>query len=349
MVSLMLGETGFFQKLNTAFPNAVTAFFAYQFQHSDWHGLRYWDVILPGFMLIAGTSLAYSYKRQKELGYTWGDSFRKTLKRSFWLLFWGILIYSVRDGHLNWQLSNVLTQLAFTTLITFLVINKPTVVQFAVSVFCLVLPEILSRAIQVPGFDQPFVEFHNFGAFINKSIGIDVDSLHKTTTINFIASSAHTIWGLMVGQLLMTNKPVLKKVYLMMIGGVIAIITGVVMDVFNVTPILKWISTSSFVMVTGGITLMVFAASYYLIDGLKRKNNLSFFTIVGMNSIFIYLFFIFIGDKWLNGWMETLVSGLLAFAKVPVAAGVAFSCLIVFALEWYLCYFLYKKKLFFKL
>jgi predicted acyltransferase len=345
----MLGETGFFQKLNTAFPNAVTAFFAYHFQHSEWHGLRYWDVILPGFMLIAGTSLAYSFKRQKELGYSWSDSFRKTLKRSFWLLFWGILIYSVRDGHLNWQLSNVLTQLAFTTFITFLMINRPATIQFGVSVACLVLPEILYRTILIPGFDQPFVEFHNFGSFINKTIGIDVDSAHKTATINFIASTAHTIWGMMIGQLLMTNKPVKKKVSVILTAGVIAIILGVAMDVLNVTPILKWISTSSFVMVTGGITLLVLAASYYVIDGLKRKNYLSFFTIVGMNSIFIYLFFIFIGDKWLNGWTETLVSGLLSFASVSLAAGAAVSCLVVFGIEWYLCYFLYKKKLFFKL
>ena len=117
MVSLMIGETGFFRKLSVAFPNSVTNFFAYQFEHSSWHGLRFWDVILPGFMLIAGTSLAYSFKRQQELGYSWNDSFRKTLKRSFWLLFWGILIYAVRDGHLNFQMSNVLTQLSFTTLI----------------------------------------------------------------------------------------------------------------------------------------------------------------------------------------------------------------------------------------
>ena len=114
MVSLMIGETGFFQKLAVAFPNEVTHFLAYQFEHSSWHGLRFWDVILPGFMLIAGTSLAYSYKRQKELGYSYNDSLKKTLKRSFWLLFWGILIYSVRDGKLNFQMSNVLTQLAFT-------------------------------------------------------------------------------------------------------------------------------------------------------------------------------------------------------------------------------------------
>jgi len=349
MVSLMLGETGFFRKLAIAIPNSVTAFFAYQFEHSDWHGLRFWDVILPGFMLLAGTSLAYSYKRQQELGYTWSDSYRKTLRRSFWLLFWGILIYSVRDGHLNFQMSNVLTQLAFTTLIAFLVINKRPAIQFTVSILCLVIPEILYRTIHIPGFDKPFVEFQNFGSFINQSIGIKVDAQHKTNTINFIASSAHTIWGLMAGQLLMKNKSTREKITWLVAGGVIAIILGVGMDVAEITPVLKWISTSSFVMITGGISLIILAFSYYVIDGLNRKNNLKFFTIVGMNSIFIYLFFIFIGDQWLNGYMDTLLSGLLSFASVPIAVGSAFSCLVVFAIEWYLCYFLYKKKLFFKL
>jgi predicted acyltransferase len=349
MVSLMLGETGFFRKLEVAFPNSVTAFFAYEFEHSSWHGLRFWDVILPGFMLIAGTSLAYSFRRQQELGYSWSDSFRKTLRRSFWLLFWGILIYSVRDGHLNFQMSNVLTQLAFTTLIAFLVINRSAAMQFIVSIVCLVIPEILYRSILIPGFDQPFVEFHNFGSFINQSIGIKVDIQHKTNTINFIASSAHTIWGVMAGKLFMSKKTMNEKIALLIAGGVIAIIIGVGMDLAGITPILKWISTSSFVLVTGGITLIVLAASYYIIDGLRRKNNLQFFTIVGMNSIFIYLFFIFIGDQWLNGYMDILLSGLLSFAGVPLAAGSAFSCLVVFAIEWYLCYFLYRKKLFFKL
>ena len=345
----MIGETGFFQKLAVAFPNAVTHFLAYQFEHSSWHGLRFWDVILPGFMLIAGTSLAYSYKRQKELGYSYNDSLKKTLKRSFWLLFWGILIYSVRDGKLNFQMSNVLTQLSFTLVIAFLFINKTPLVQFIASICCLLLPEILYRAIHIPGFDKPFVEFQNFGSFINKSIGIKLDLQHKTNTINFISSAAHTIWGMMAGQFFMTRRSAREKMLYLLYGGVFAIVVGVCMDVFNITPMLKWISTSSFVLVTGGISLIVLALSYYIIDGLNRKKNLDFFTIVGMNSIFIYLFFIFIGDKWLNGYMDTLVGGLLSLAGVSLAVGSAFSCLVVFAIEWYLCYYLYRKKLFFKI
>jgi predicted acyltransferase len=349
MVALIIGETGFFLILYHAFPNSFTQMLSIQFEHSEWHGLTFWDTILPAFMTMAGTAMAFSYKKQQQSGYSWKQSFLKVLKRSFWLLFWGILIYSVRGQHLNWQLSNVLTQLAFTTLIAFSVINQPAWVQLTASVVCLLIPEMLFRFIHIPGFDQPFVEFHNFGSFINKSLGIKIDLDHKTNFINFITSGAHTIWGVMAGQLLFSDKSSKQKFIRVLSFGLFAIVTGLTLDLTAITPMLKWISTSSFVLVTGGITLIALALCYEWIDVRKHKNYLKFFTIVGMNSIFIYLFFIFIGDKWLNGYMEILVSQLLNLASVPLAVGAAISCIIVFMMEWYLCYYLYKKKIFFKI
>ncbi len=349
MVSLMIGETGFFHKLHQSAPNSFTQLLATQFEHSTWHGLTAWDVILPAFMTMAGTSMAFSYKKQQELGYTWKQSFLKVLKRSFWLLFWGILIYAVRDGHLNFQLSNVLTQLAFTTLIAFSVINKPLWFQLTVTLLCLLIPEMLYRFIHIPGFDQPFVEFHNFGSYINESLGIKVDKQHKTNFINFIASAAHTTWGLMAGQLLFSNRSSTQKFKYLVSFGILTILTGLALDLAGITPMLKWISTSSFVLVTGGISLIVLALCYEWIDVRKHQNYLKFFTIVGMNSIFIYLFFIFIGEKWLNGYIETLCSQLLNLANVPLIVGATLSCIVVFILEWYLCYYLYKRRIFFKL
>lgn len=349
MVCLMTGETGFFKKLHQAFPNSFTELLATQFEHSAWHGLTAWDVILPAFMTMAGTAMAFSYKKQQELGYRWNQSFVKVLKRSFWLLFWGILIYAVKNKHLNFQLSNVLTQLAFTTLIAFSVINKAVWFQLTVTLLCLVIPEILFRAIHIPGFDQPFLEFHNFGSYINQSLGIKLDKQHKTNFINFIASGAHTTWGMIAGQLLFSNRTAGQKLKYMLSFGALIILAGLTLDLAGITPILKWISTSSFVLVTGGISLIVLALCYWRIDVTKHKNNLKFFNIVGMNSIFIYLFFIFIGDQWLNGYMEILCSELLNLANVPLIVGATLSCLVVLAIEWYLCYYLYKKKIFFKL
>src|ERR1700690_3508826 len=71
-----------------------------QFFHHPWNGLRFWDLIQPGFMFIAGTAMAFSLHKQKENGMTWNQSFLKVLKRSGWLFFWGVFDYAVRPGGL---------------------------------------------------------------------------------------------------------------------------------------------------------------------------------------------------------------------------------------------------------
>jgi len=71
--------------------------------------------------------------------------------------------------------------------------------------------------------------------------------------------------------------------------------------------------------------------------------------VVGMNSIFIYLFFEILGSRWFNGYVGAITNGLLTMIRVPGAARDVISSLCIFVLEWGLCYFLYRKKIFFKI
>jgi len=73
------------------------------------------------------------------------------------------------------------------------------------------------------------------------------------------------------------------------------------------------------------------------------------FKVVGMNSIFIYLFFEIVGDRWFNAYVGSIVRGLLKFTGIALSWQNILSCLCIFALEWGLCYFLYRKKIFFRL
>ena len=45
----------------------------------------------------------------------WSSSFRKILKRCGWLFFWGVMDYAVQPRGLSLNLTDVLTQLSFTT------------------------------------------------------------------------------------------------------------------------------------------------------------------------------------------------------------------------------------------
>ena len=112
--------------------------------------------------------------------------------------------------------------------------------------------------------------------------------------INCISTSAHTIWGMMAGQLLLSNKNSAQKVRYLFISAIVLFIVGFGLDLTGITPIINKIATSSFVLVAGGWSLLFLAVSYWWIDIKKHQKHLLFFTIFGMNSIFIYLFFSFL-------------------------------------------------------
>ena len=117
----------------------------------------------------------------------------------------------------------------------------------------------------------------------------------------------------------------------------------------GVTPIIKRIATSSFTLASLGWCLIGLALCYWWIDILDHKKYLLFFTIVGMNSLFIYLFFEIVGARWFNGYITAIVTGILNMLHLPVIIVQIGSSLTIFALEWSICYFLYKKKIFFKI
>src|SRR5215217_2442021 len=145
MVLLALESTGLYEHLSDASGNSLFHGFMQQFFHHPWNGLRFWDLIQPGFMFMAGVSMAYSLSRQKREGVTWNQSFRKVLKRCGLLFFWGVLDYAVRPGGLSFELWDVLTQLAFTTLVTFLIFEWRPTAQIIFCALLLLLTEALYR------------------------------------------------------------------------------------------------------------------------------------------------------------------------------------------------------------
>jgi len=318
-----------------------------QFFHHEWHGLHLWDLVQPVFMFVAGTAMAFSIKKQRE-HYSWGDTFKKVLKRCGWLFFWGVLDYAVRKEGLSFELWDVLTQLSFTTLVAFLIMDFPVVAQIIVSLLCLLIPEFLYRFTHIPGFDQPFTDQHNFGNYVDLIL---MNKINKGgwVAINCISTSAHTIWGMMAGQLLLSNKTSSQKLKYLLLSSIILFILGFGLDLAGITPIIKKIATSSFVLVSGGWALLFLAVSYWWIDIKKHQKHLLFFTIFGMNSIFIYLFFEIVASRWFNEYIFAITNGLLGFIHFPEIPAEIIGSLVVFALECGMMYFLYRKKIFFRI
>jgi len=346
MVLLMLESTSLYGYLYNNTKGSFFNVFIEQFEHHPWNGLRFWDLIQPSFMFMAGTAMAYSLVKQQSQGMTWNESFKKILKRCFWLFFWGVLDYAVRPHGLSFELWDVLTQLSFTTLVAFLIFRWNNMAQIGVCVALLLLTEVLYRFTNVPGFDQPFVDQHNFGNYMDTVLMNKINS-GGWVAINCIPTAVHTIGGALAGKLLMSGNP--KKIQTLVLWGIGCLIVGFGLDWAGITPIIKRIATTSFTIASLGWVLLFLAASYWWIDIKNHRKNLLFFTVVGMNSFFIYIFFEIVGSRWFNEYISAISNGVMGWFNTPEMPKAIIACLCIFALEWYLCYFLYKKKIFFKL
>ena len=342
MFMLVTGITGVFHILaDNQKGGVIIALINKQLDHADWNGLYAWDLIQPFFMFIVGVSMPFSLAKRLARGDSWKKAFYHALTRSFWLLVLGFMLGSEKN-HIGFQ--NVLAQLSFTYIIAFLLMQKKIKWQLAVSFGMIILSDLLYRLWPVEGFNQPFTPDHNFGAWFDMATAGCLSSDHWVS-FNAVPTTAHTIWGVVVGMLLMKEWPQRKKIMVLLITGISAIIIGYCMDPF--IPIIKRLCTSSFMIVSGGYCLTAMAFSYWLIDVMNFRKFGLFFAITGMNPILIYLFSNLGGKNLLERMVEPYTSRIFGWSG-EVTVGVV-TTILVAAMMWYICYFLYKRKIFIKL
>jgi len=148
------------------------------------------------------------------------------------------------------------------------------------------------------------------------------------------------LMGILTGQLL-KNSPLApaSKSLRMAVAGFISVALALIWNL--VFPINKNLWTSSFVLLAGGLSLLFLALFYYIIDVRGYKRWAFFFTVIGMNSILIYMSSRVINWKYATDgffmWLNQLVGE-------PWNAFVWVMCFLT--VKWMLLYFLYKKKVF---
>ncbi len=315
-----------------------------QFDHHPWHGLYFWDLVQPFFMFIVGVAMPFSFANRTRKGESYSDIRGHAIKRAITLLILGWALYCIAPGRITFRFQNVLAQLSVTYIIAFFLMNKSTRTQIIAAFSLIALNELLYRTFPLAGYNQPFVPDHNFGAWFDMLISGELSSGHWVS-FNAIPTTAHTIWGVLAGQVLIGNRPAMKKVKILVVSGLIGLAIGYGLD--PITPIIKRISTSSFVIVSGGWSLLALAFSYWLIDIKKVQKWPMFFAIVGMNPLFIYLFDHIGGGKLLYTVPKPFVFGLLSWAgELPAQIVTA---LITWFMLWYITYWLYKRRIFIKI
>lgn len=240
----------------------------------------------------------------------------------------------------------MLTQLSFTTLVAFLIFYWKPWHQIIVCLILLLLIEVLYRYMHVPEFDQPFTDQHNFGNWVDLIL---MNKINKGgwVAINCIPTAVHTIAGSLAGKWLIDKKS--HSIKDILIWALICLGVGYIVDLAGITPIIKRIATTSFVLVSLGWSLLGLLFFYWWIDIKNHRKYLTFFIILGMNSLFIYLFFEIVGSRWFNGYIYAIATGVLSWVSIEGHLASIIGSLCIFTLEWALCWWLWKKKIFFKL
>ena len=315
-----------------------------QFHHVKWKGLRFWDLIQPFFMFIVGVAMPLSFNKRIAKGDSYNQVFKHALKRAFMLLVLGWALYCIDDGKIVFRFQNVLAQLSVTYIIAFLIMKKPTAVQLGLSVFLILSTEGLYRFFPLEGFNHAFVPGENFGAWFNILIAGQEDGGHWAM-FNAIPTTAHTIWGVLAGRLLISDQTNKKKMQILLFAGILGLVIGYGLSPF--TPIIKRISTSTFVFASGGWSVLALALCYWLIDIKKYQKGVLFFAIVGMNPLFIYLFAHVGGADLIRSIVLPFSNAIFGWTG-ELTAMLILSAVVLFFL-WYLCYWLYKKKIFIKI
>ncbi len=312
---------------------------AYELSHTDWQGLRFYDLIWPSFMLMTGMSLPFSYAK-RSLTQTHYQIFMRALRRFLVLFLLGSLRESISFQHPYLiELSSALQPIAVAYLAAFLIVRKSWRVQAAVGASILVFYALLLAFVPAPG-----VPAGSYDRNANLVLWTDLATVgrvlpeHWGTVICTLPTISTTILGMLLGELLMTNRSTASKMKIIGLVGLCGVVMGWALN--PVIPIVMKIWTTSYGLASAGFACLMFLVFYWLID-VRGYQKLAFpFVVIGMNAVAIYM------SESIIPWSKTVaifthpLTGTLG-SVTPLIHAIA-----VFTVEWLVLYWMYKRKIF---
>jgi predicted acyltransferase len=338
LIMLMLISHGFGLSVLQTRPG--WAWLAQQVDHAEWIGCTFWDLIQPAFTFMVGMAMPFAFARRIEQGSTNFDLFRHVAWRALVLIVLSNILsnFGGRPRPVL-QLINVLCQIAFGYLLSFLI----TRLRFPWQVACAVglLAGHWALFALFPGPDGAFSKTGNIGALIDlKLLGYNYPGYY--TTINFLTNAVTILFGCWAGMLMRLDKPHSYKLKVLAGCAVGAFALGLALEPFN--PMVKRLWTASFTFFSAGWVLMMLIGLYWIVD-VKQYRKWAFPAIVlGMNSIFIYSF-----SQVLRGWLNRGIGVFTGNFWYFGDLGAIPQNMAVLAAMWYMCYWLYKHKIFIRI
>ncbi|MBC7776375.1 MAG: hypothetical protein H7246_13150 [Phycisphaerae bacterium] len=361
----------FFRGLTIAFMIIVntpgTGEFVYApLRHAVWHGCTFTDLVFPSFMFIIGVSMWFSFGKFDR---KWSaQAGLKILRRTALLFLIGLILNNfpfVWENWDTWRIMGVPQWLALGYgIASVMVLTYDKRVLIGLSAAFLLLYWGILNWFVLP-WDDPyqaagsavlqldrwlFGEAHLYKELVAPGVRISFDPEGVLSTLPAIVT---VILGWLSGEL-MASRSRQKNLLVrdLLLFGVVCGFAGLAWDLFF--PINKKLWTSSYVLYAGGLSMIIFALSIWIIDIKGWRKGAGFFLSFGANSLFAYflsealimiLYSITWGETNAKDWIYTTVFQSLA----PTQIGSFLFAIAYMLVCWLVCRWLFVRKIFIKI
>ncbi len=319
-----------------------------QFKYGYVEGLRLCFIAMPMFLFVVGLVIPFSMSKrlpQQQSGKK--NVYLHIIMRGVILFLLGLIpggpLFHLQFANMP-VYNNVLEYIGIGYIVcAIIVLNTTWTFQLVLTLGLMVLYYLVFLIIPVPGWEGEI-----FSGKMNLAIYIDnvvlgphhhPGSWQVLATISFIANM---LLGVLMGQLLKSTRDKKYKLKMLFIFGSAMLVAGMIWGLFF--PVVRSLWSSSFVLVTCGITTLLLAVFYWLIDIRGYKKWAFFFIVFGVNSIAIYMMahmfdFKLIGNIVIGGFSSLFPSNVQDFIQAVGAMTVM----------WLIMYYMYLKKTFIKI
>jgi predicted acyltransferase len=327
-------------------------------EHAEWDGLTPTDLVFPFFLFIVGVSITLSFSKLLEKSTPKNALYKKIVIRAIKIFAVGIILSLIPNFEFgNIRFAGVLQRISIVFLAcSFIFLNTPIKFQAWLGIFILVVYWLVMTLVPTPGIGEVSLEKGvNLAAWVD-SVLLPGRMWQGTWDPEGILSTFPAIvtgiTGLLAGHLLLGKRTPHEKAVLLLVCGFVAVAAGYLWGL--TFPVNKNLWSSSYVLVTSGLASLVLGTMYYIVDIRHYTGGTKPGIIFGANAIAIYvlsdiisiLFYtIQFGSASLS---QHFMAGLTAVGFAPELASMLYAIIFVI-INFFIAYFLYKKKIFIRL
>jgi predicted acyltransferase len=342
----IIGGDAFFRALAEVTHWGWAKGWAAQLEHAEWAGFHFYDLIFPLFMFISGVAMPFSLLAKAEKAADKRPIYLKLVRRALLLVLLGFVYNHLSDLQLSTQrYASVLGQIGLAYLFAGLVLLNVRSLRGRLAALAGILAgyAAVQLLVPVPGIGAGVLTPEGtINGWIDRLLlpGRLYDEIFDPEGILCILSATSvTLMGGLAGLVLKSERhPAYRKAIILAATGMGLTTVGYVLG--NWYPIIKKAWTATFDIYAAGLSFILLALFYLIIDVWRLRKWTFFFRVIGLNSITIYLGTRVIGfdftGKFLFGGLARLAGGA---GPLVLLAG-------TIAVEWLVLYVLYKKNVF---